>query len=287
MIICKKFSFESMKFMLLIIFLLIASNSYGQNNIPLTTDSRIRTLVYNPNEVYEIKFFYGYQSFLEFSEDEEIEMISVGEGFAWRLTPIGRRLFVRPLEISAHTNMIITTNRRTYHFDIRSSDYSGKSDEELVYTVRFFYPQVGQTLPIPPQLSVPNRASEVVKPKVVDAKSNYAEAKDDSKPNNIADVFNKTKQENYNYSFVGNDKIVTPLKIYDDGEQTMIQFINNNESIPEINIVDNDGGEQKLNYVIKNGLVIVPAVASQFSFRLNQGIICVFNNNIINNLRPQ
>ena len=88
-------------------------------------------------------------------------------------------------------------------------------------------------------------------------------------------------------SFVGNDKIVTPLKIYDDGEQTMIQFINNNESIPEINIVDNDGGEQKLNYVIKNGLVIVPAVASQFSFRLNQSVICVFNNNIINNLRPQ
>ncbi len=287
MIICKKFSFESIKFMLLIIFLLIASNSYSQNNIPLTTDSRIRTLVYNPNEVYEIKFFYGYQSFLEFSEDEEIEMISVGEGFAWRLTPIGRRLFVRPLEISAHTNMIITTNRRTYHFDIRSSDYSGKSDEELVYTVRFFYPQVGQTLPIPPQLSVPNRASEVVKPKVIDVQSNYTEAKDDLKPNNIGDVFNKTKQENYNYSFVGNDKIVTPLKIYDDGEQTMIQFINNNESIPEINIVDNDGGEQKLNYVIKNGLVIVPAVASQFSFRLNQSVICVFNNNIINNLRPQ
>ena len=73
MIICKKFSFKSMKFMLLIISLLIASNSYGQNNIPLTTDSRIRTLVYNPNEVYEIKFFYGYQSFLEFSEDEAAE----------------------------------------------------------------------------------------------------------------------------------------------------------------------------------------------------------------------
>lgn len=287
MIICKKFSFELIKFMLLVIFSLIANNSYSQNNIPLTTDSRIRTLVYNPNEVYEIKFFYGYQSFLEFSEDEEIEMISVGEGFAWRLTPIGRRLFVRPLEISAHTNMIITTNRRTYHFDIRSSDYSGRSDEELVYTVRFFYPQVGQTLPIPPQLSVPNRASEVLKPKVLsDAKSNYSETKDDVKPNNIGDVFNKTKQENYNYSFVGNDKIITPLKIYDDGEQTMIQFINNNESIPEINIVDNEGGEQKLNHVVKNGLVIVPAVASQFSFRLNQSMICVFNNNIINNLRP-
>jgi len=126
-----------------------------------------------------------------------------------------------------------------------------------------------------------------LKPKVLsDAKSNYSETKDDAKTNNIVDVFNKTKQENYNYSFVGNDKLITPLKIYDDGEQTMIQFINNNESIPEINIVDNEGSEQKLNHVVKNGLVIVPAVASQFSFRLNQSMICVFNNNIINNLKP-
>ena len=36
---------------------------------PITTDSRIRTLVYNPNEVYELKFYYNYQSFIEFSED--------------------------------------------------------------------------------------------------------------------------------------------------------------------------------------------------------------------------
>ena len=77
---------------------------------PITTDSRIRTLVYNPNEVYELKFYYNYQSFIEFSEDEEIEMISVGEAFAWRLTPSGKRLFIRPLEIAAHTNMTIITN---------------------------------------------------------------------------------------------------------------------------------------------------------------------------------
>ena len=42
-------------------------------SIPTTTDSRIRTLVYNPNEVYQLKFHYGYQSFIEFAEDEEIE----------------------------------------------------------------------------------------------------------------------------------------------------------------------------------------------------------------------
>src|SRR5690606_34865584 len=38
---------------------------------PITTDSRIKTLVYNANEVYQLKFHYGYQSFIEFSNDEE------------------------------------------------------------------------------------------------------------------------------------------------------------------------------------------------------------------------
>ena len=130
---------------------------------PITTDSRIRTLVYNPNEVYELKFYYNYQSFIEFSEDEEIEMISVGEAFAWRLTPAGKRLFIRPLEIAAHTNMTIITNRRIYHFDIRSDEFTGKADEDLVYTVRFFYPQIGQPLPMPPQLAVPNVAARPLK----------------------------------------------------------------------------------------------------------------------------
>ena len=114
------------------------NSAFSQSN-PVTTDSRIRTLVYNPNEVYELKFYYGYQSFIEFAEDEEIEMISIGEAFAWRLTPAGKRLFIRPLEIAGHTNMTIISNKRTYHFDIRSGEYDGKADEELVYTIRFFF----------------------------------------------------------------------------------------------------------------------------------------------------
>jgi type IV secretion system protein VirB9 len=156
--------FFSKFFSLTLVIAILWSPSFAQT--PITTDSRIRTLVYNPNEVYELKFYYNYQSFIEFSNDEEIEMISVGEAFAWRLTPAGKRLFIRPLEISAHTNMTIITNRRIYHFDIRSDEFTGKADEDLVYTVRFFYPQIGQPLPIPPQLAVPNVA---LRPRVNEA----------------------------------------------------------------------------------------------------------------------
>ena len=113
-----------------LIVVLLSNNLYAQST-PITTDSRIKTLVYNANEVYQLKFHYGYQSFIEFAENEEIEMISIGESFAWRLTPAGKRLFIRPLEIGAHTNMTIISNRRTYQFDIASAEYDGRADEEL------------------------------------------------------------------------------------------------------------------------------------------------------------
>lgn len=142
----------SSRFFLGIIFLLSLCFSDAYAQVPITTDSRIRVLVYNPNEVYDLKFYYNYQSFIEFAEDEEIETISTGEAFAWRITPSGKRLFIRPLEVAAHTNMTIITNKRTYNFDIRSGEFTGKGDENLIYTLKFYYPQTDQPMPIPAQL---------------------------------------------------------------------------------------------------------------------------------------
>ena len=251
---------------------------------PITTDSRIRTLVFNPNEVYELKFYYNYQSFIEFSEDEEIEMISIGEAFAWRLTPAGKRLFVRPLEIAAHTNMTIITNKRTYHFDIRSDEFNGKADEDLVYTVRFFYPQIGQPLPIPPQLAVPNVA--IKKPAPVQEKfivktpfpgANVNEAI----PGLIAR--NPEKAElNFDYSLAGKSDNIVPLKVYDNASETYFQFANDNLVIPSINSVDASGNEQPLTYIIRDNYVVVPVITRQFTLRLADSLLCIYNNKMFN-----
>lgn len=260
-------------------------NSFSASaQTPITTDSRIRTLVYNPNEVYELKFYYNYQSFIEFAEDEEIEMISIGEAFAWRLTPAGKRLFVRPLEIAAHTNMTIITNKRTYHFDIRSDEFTGKADEDLVYTVRFFYPQVGQPLPIPPQLTVPNPAAKPVLPPptppkptaVITTPTPQVSAGEDM-PGIV--VRNPEGSDiNLDYSLAGKSDNITPLRVYDNGNETNFQFANDNLVIPTISIVDPNGGETALSYVIRDNYVVVPTVGNQFTLRLGDGLLCVFNN---------
>ena len=276
------------------IFTLLVSISL--NNIfaqitPITTDSRIRTLVYNANEVFQLKFHYGYQSFIEFSEDEETEMISIGESFAWRITPAGKRIFIRPLEIGAHTNMTIITNKRTYQFDIASAEYDGRADDELVYTVRFYYPEIGLPLPIPPRLSQPNIGSGTqnnVRPQNI-SPSVKAPIPPQfvGKPLSAEVNLNKGRdtQLNFKYSIAGLSDNITPLKVYDDGKETFFQFKDKNLIIPTISVVDLFGNEQSVGYAIREGFVVVKNTAPQFTLRLADSLICIFNEGIIS--RPK
>lgn len=279
------------RFIFKIIILLFVIGGSALAQTPITTDSRIRTLVYNPNEVYELKFYYNYQSFIEFSDDEEIEMISIGEAFAWRLTPSGKRIFIRPLEVAAHTNMTIITNKRTYHFDIRSDEFTGKADEDLVYTVRFFYPQVGQPLPIPPQLSVPNIAAKIPSAKktlpsalptnVAVIKTPTPKARVDEELPGIIDRNPEDLKLNFDYSLAGKSDDITPLKVYDDGNETHFQFSNNNSTVPNINIVDSNGIESPVNYTVRDKYIVVPTTARQFTLRLGNSLLCIYNNKMI------
>jgi len=268
-----------------IVFFASPKNALSQA-VPITTDSRIKTLVYNPNEVYQLKFHYGYQSFIEFADDEETEMISIGESFAWRLTPAGKRLFIRPLEIGAHTNMTIITNKRTYQFDIASAEYDGRADEELVYTVRFYYPEIGVPIPIPPRLSQPNIPFSTPQKITSIVKMPLPTQSFDSDLTPEMNLHKGNPNElNFRYSIAGLSDNITPIKIYDDGRETFFQFKDKNLIVPAINTVDIFGNEKSVGYAIREGFVVVQNISPQFTLRLADSLICVFNEGIAQ--RPQ
>lgn len=130
-------------FACLILLVLINLNSAQAIEKPLTTDNRIKTYIYNENEVFVVLVHYGYQSTIEFAKGEEVQTISLGDSYAWRVSPIGRRVFIKPLEENMHTNMSIITNKHIYHFDVVSKLASDEgTDKELVYVIRFLYPEI-------------------------------------------------------------------------------------------------------------------------------------------------
>lgn len=116
--------------------------AFDDEDISITTDNRIKTYIYNPNEVYLLVLHFGFQSHIEFAKGEEIQTISLGDSYAWKISPLGNRLFMKPLEKNMRTNMTIITNKRTYQFDIVSKELGVDEEEkDLVYVVRFYYPK--------------------------------------------------------------------------------------------------------------------------------------------------
>lgn len=114
---------------------------------PVVTDSRIKTFVYSENEVYRLVMHYGFQSHIVFDKNEVIETVSVGDSYAWKVTPVEDRIFVKPLEESSYTNMTVITDKRSYQFDLVSKDPGENVEDALVYMVRFYYPSANFDMP--------------------------------------------------------------------------------------------------------------------------------------------
>lgn len=106
----------------------------------LTTDSRIKKYIYSANEVYLLVVHYGFQSHIEFANGETVSTLSLGDSYAWKITPLDNRLFIRPLETNIHTNMTVITNKRIYQFDLLAKDLAYGEEKDLVYQVKFAYP---------------------------------------------------------------------------------------------------------------------------------------------------
>ena len=72
-----------------------------------------------------------------------------------------------------------------------------------------------------------------------------------------------------------------PLKVYDNSSETYFQFANDNLVIPSINMVDVNGGEQPVTYTIRDNYVVIPAINRQFTLRLADSLLCIYNNKLL------
>lgn len=224
------------------------SQAHAQATQAVITDSRIKTFVYNENDVYSLLTHYGYQCNIEFGPKENIETISIGDRVGWQVIPSGRRLFIRAMTENAHTNMTVVTNKRAYQFDMRSSGSEIRPNEELVYVARFFYPEEGS--PIQQALI---------------ASADLSQALTSTEP-----------RYNYNYSMTGPDSFA-PTKIFDDGRFTYFKFAPTQAQSPAILMVKADGQELPLTARTANGYLVVPVVSKRFSLRQGQDVICIYN----------
>jgi type IV secretion system protein VirB9 len=228
--------------------------------IPITTDSRIKTLVYNENEVFHITLQYGYQSNIEFAKGEDIETLSIGNSSSWKITPVDRRLFIKALEGSAKTNMTVITNKRTYQFELESKNPDDNLDEELVYVVRFFYP---------------SESFDTALPKI-DSSKFAPEPAMSMAPVTTSDVAKKDDSFNFNYTLSGPDTIA-PTKVFDDSKQLFLKFPNNNANLPSFFTVDDAGKETRVSFARQGEYIVIKQLIKKMALRLGKDVVYIFN----------
>lgn len=224
---------------------------------PIGGENRIKIINYTPNTVFKFVGHYEYQSIIEFSQEEEIETISMGTPTPWLLVPAGNRIFLKPIEDNATTNMTVITNKRMYFFEMHAEEASSVNDDNLNFVVKFVYPD---------QFSGINNGSTISTAGVSQLGS--ATGPDMSHP------------EKYNFKYTIStavEGITEPLQVFDDGEFTYLKFPDINAELPAVFLVDSEGKESLVNFRIDNNYLVIERVADRFTLRHGNDIVCVFN----------
>lgn len=216
----------------------------------LAADDRVKQVPYDPNQVYEIVGTYGYQTSVEFAAEEKVKVVSLGDTIAWQTVPYQNRLFLKPVEPNAATNLTVITDKRTYYFTLTSA----RKQTGMTFLVRFVYPSASTGA--------------------------VASAEEPKRPDRPPEPLSR----NPDYAASG-DKTAIPLRrAFDDGQFTYFLFDQGAE-IPSVYTVGPDGSESIVNTRREGQYLVVERTASLFTLRNGSAHLCVLNN--ANPYRPE
>lgn len=225
---------------------------------------------------------------LAFEKGESILSVQLGDSVRWNIESAisgsandsVEHLIVKPLEAGLKTSMLITTDRRTYHIRLKSTE------ADFMPAVVFSYPN---------SLKLPSK-KHYGDDSYLQYTSNYESNEDhndysetnsslknyssvqnvsyegNSRPAlNVAATYNdSTQRRNYNYSVDGDSKII-PQNVYDDGKRTFIVMNNpiNSSYLPVLQEISSESflffGEDKtitINFTYFDNTFVVDGIYS-------------------------
>jgi type IV secretion system protein VirB9 len=106
---------------------------------PGVKDPRIQTVDYDPDEVVSLRVALGYALSVEFSSDERVENVALGNSAVWQAVTNHRadHLFIKPMQGATNTNLTVVTDMREYNFDLTAIP---APDAATAISLRFVYP---------------------------------------------------------------------------------------------------------------------------------------------------
>ena len=199
-------------------------------------DNSMVVFRYAPNQLYKIYCRVGYLTDLSLKKGEIISFVGGGDTSAWaveKATVDGvPHIYIKPTVETSTTNLIITTNKRSYQLIVNTSDWYNPM-------VTWHYGQ---------------EESEVV---------NFQE-----RQNVISQIKGNVESLNFNYKITGKSAN-KPVAIFDDGEKTILKFGKMPKRLPSV-FIKNKGKVSMTNYKIRDDCYILDRVAEEIEIRISE-----------------
>ncbi|MBB4087527.1 TrbG/VirB9 family P-type conjugative transfer protein [Sphingomonas carotinifaciens] len=203
----------------------------------LASDPRIATKFYDEGRVVRFEGRANLQSTIAFGEGERIENVAIGDSSRWQVTPNKRAnvLFIKPVAISARTNMTVITDRHTYLFELVASPRAPST-----YLLRFTYPAPPPAPPAPE----PKEAVQVAATPPVPA---------------------TPLQLHFGWAAKG-DKALMPERSFDDGNSLYLSWPQD-RPVPAVLTIGPDGTEGPTNFAVRGDYIVVEGVPTRVVLR--------------------
>ena len=248
---------------LLLAFIPLCANAVDEPK-PGKTDSRMRKVRYNPDDVVRLIGYVGYTITVFFEQGETIEPIVsesgksidpviLGNPEAWSALWVENTLTLKPSikkGEKASTSLTVKTNRRRYVFELILGSNDGITDtpnaKGMMFQVSFLYGEEPKTAPIG---------------------SDAPQAR------------------NYRYSAQGSQEDA-PYQVWDNGYETSMRFYQQQE-IPSVFIVDASGNESMVAKHMEVGkTLVIHGVFKQLRLRYGNRVLCIIKEDPLDRSPP-
>jgi type IV secretion system protein VirB9 len=201
------------------------------------SDGALYRLYAAPQEVSDIALQPG----------ENLTAISAGDTTRWVVgdTNSGSgasrqvHILVKPFAANLRTNLVVTTDRRSYHLQLESTDRT------YMAAISWTYPQDGLVTTSPGGIRQPTGSGEIVPP---------------------------IDNLHFDYAISGDNPPWKPIRAFDDGTRVYIEFsraLDQGEA-PPLFVVGNDGSNDLVNYRVRGNYYIVDQLFAAAELRLGQ-----------------
>ena len=246
----------------------VGTSPAGAVDVPTASryDNRIQYVDYNPGSVVLVRALPGLGARIVFGANEKILDVASGFSQGWEFNDRRNILYIKPKSIKQgnqilipkpgawNTNLMVTTDKHMYDFDLALLPGGGNSgkpltNQNVAYRIQFRYPSDAQA--------------------AARAQATQAELDKVAPP------------VNWRYSMQIGDgaENIAPTMAYDDGRFTYLRFPANRE-FPAAFLVAADKSESLINSHIDPAapdVLVLHRVAPAFVLRLGSAVVGVYN----------